>query len=226
MCIIKMKSVKTDTHEHLEANMNQIITIGREFGSGGRELGKRLSELLGYAYYDKEIIEEIAKRTQLAESYVHQIVEQQTGVFFPITIGRTLHHVHPVGSDYMLRQYTAVYTEQANVLREMAEKSNCIIVGRCADYILKEQKPFRLFVYADMDSKVERCKKKAEDSEGLSDNDLRRKIRRVDKSRAKYYQYYTGHTWGSRANYDLCVNTSTISVKECAEALANMLTQR
>ncbi|MBQ8310910.1 MAG: cytidylate kinase-like family protein, partial [Clostridia bacterium] len=107
--------------------MNQIITIGREFGSGGRELGKRLSELLGYAYYDKEIIEEIAKRTQLAESYVHQIVEQRAGVFFPITIGRTLQHVHhTAGSDFMLKQYTAVYTEQANVLREMAEKSDCI----------------------------------------------------------------------------------------------------
>ncbi|MBQ9785292.1 MAG: cytidylate kinase-like family protein [Clostridia bacterium] len=206
--------------------MNQIITIGREFGSGGRELGKRLAEMLGYAYYDKEIIEEIAKRTQLAESYVHQIVEQQSGVFFPITIGRTLHHVQPVGSDYMLRQYTAVYSEQANVLREMAEKSNCIIVGRCADYILKDHKPLRLFVYADMDSKIERCRKKAEDHEGLSDRDLRRKIRRVDKSRAKYYQYYTGHTWGSRANYDLCVNTSAVSVKEVAEALSNMLKQR
>ncbi len=206
--------------------MNKIITIGREFGSGGRELGKRLSELLGYAYYDKEIIEEIAKRTQLAESYVHQIVEQRNGVFFPITVGRTLHHVQPVGSDYMLRQYTAVYTEQANVLREMADKSDCIIVGRCADYILKEQEPFRIFVYADMNSKIERCKKKAEENEGLSDKELRKKIRRVDKSRAKYYRYYTGREWGARSGYDLCVNTSSISVKELAETLARMLRER
>ncbi len=206
--------------------MNQIITIGREFGSGGRELGKRLAELLGYAYYDKEIIEEIAKRTQLAESYVHQIVEQKTGVFFPITVGRTLHHVQPVGSDYMLKQYTSVYAEQANVLREMAEKSNCIIVGRCADYILKAHDPLRLFVYADMDSKLERCRRKAEENEGLSDKELRKKIYRVDQNRARYYRYYTGHEWGERANYDLCVNTSSISVKECAEALAQMLKQR
>ena len=99
--------------------MNKIITIGRDFGSGGRELGKRLAENLGIAYYDKEIIEEISKRTQLAESYVQQIVEQKTGVFFPITIGRTL---HAGTNDYIMRQYTAVYAEQANVLREMAEK--------------------------------------------------------------------------------------------------------
>lgn len=207
--------------------MNQIITIGREFGSGGRELGKRLAELMGYAYYDKEIIEEIAKRTKLAESYVNQIVEQRTGVFFPITIGRTLHHVHhTAGSDYMLKQYTAVYTEQANVLREMAEKSNCIIVGRCADYILKEHNPLRLFVYADLKSKVERCKLKADEHEGMTDKALAKMIKRVDKNRAKYYQYYTGHTWGNRSNYDLCVNTSAISVKECAEILAHMLDKR
>lgn len=207
--------------------MNRIITIGREFGSGGRELGKRLSDFLGYAYYDKEIIEEIAKRTQLAESYVQQIVEQKAGVFFPITIGRTFQHVHhTVGSDFMLKQYTAVYTEQANVLREMANKSDCIIVGRCADYILKEHAPLRLFVYANMDSKVERCKKKALEQEDLSDKALRKKIKQVDKSRAQYYQYYTGQRWGDRTNYDLCVNTSSISVKECAEMLAQMLEKR
>ena len=103
--------------------MNRVITIGREFGSGGRELGKRLAELLDCAYYDKEIVEEIAKRTQLAEGYVQQIVEHRSGIFFPITVGRTLHHVHPAGTDYMLKQYTSVYAEQANVLREMAEKS-------------------------------------------------------------------------------------------------------
>jgi cytidylate kinase len=207
--------------------MNRIITIGREFGSGGRELGKRLSDLLGCAYYDKEIIEEIAKRTQLAESYVQQIVEQRTGVFFPITIGRTLHHVpHTVGTDYMLKQYTSVYTEQANVLREMAEKSDCIIVGRCADYILKKHDPLRIFVYADMDSKIERCKLKAEKDENLTDTQLRKKILKINKNRAKYYEYYTGKKWGDRSNYDLCVNTSAVSVKECAEALAHMLEQR
>ncbi len=204
--------------------MNQIITIGREFGSGGRELGKRLSDLLGVAYYDKEIIEEIAKRTSLAEGYVRQIVEQKSGVYFPITVGRTL---HAVGNDYMLKQYTAVYAEQANVLREMAEASDCIIVGRCADYILREHKPLRIFVYADMESKMSRCRIKGEtlDSE-LSDKQLARRIKQIDRERSKYYRYYTGQNWGDRANYDICINTASISVKESAEALANMLKAR
>ena len=199
--------------------MNKIITIGREFGSGGRELGKRLSDHLGIAYYDKEIIEEIAKRTQLAEGYVRGIVEQQSGVFFPITVGRTF---HSTGSDYILKQYTSVYAEQANVLREMAEKSDCIIVGRCGDYILKDHNPIRLFVYAEMDAKFKRCREKADEHENLSDAELIKKIRRVDRDRAKYYRYYTGQEWGNRANYDMCINTSSVPVKELAEALAHL----
>lgn len=199
--------------------MGKIITIGREFGSGGRELGKRLSDHLGLAYYDKEIVEEIAKRTSLAEDYVHGILEHHAGVFFPITVGRSF---HSTGSDYLLRQYTAVYAEQANVLRDMAEKSNCVIVGRCADYILKEHSPIRLFVYADMEAKIRRCREKADEHEDLSDKELIKKIRSIDKSRAKYYRYYTGQAWGNRENYDMCINTTSVSIKELAEVLAHL----
>lgn len=203
--------------------MNQIITIGREFGSGGRELAKRLSDLLGYAYYDKEIINEIAKRTQLAESYVQHIVENRSGMFFPITVGRTF---YPAPGTAVNDLATTVYTEQANVLREMAEKSDCIIVGRCADYILRELHPLRLFVYADMESKVERCRQKAEESESLTDKQMQKKIRSIDKNRARYYHYYTGQTWGNHENYDICINTSAVNIKECAEMLASMLKNR
>lgn len=204
--------------------MNNIITIGRQFGSGGRELGKRLAELLGYAYYDKEIVTEIAKRTQLAESYVRQIVERKPKTVYPITIG---HSFQNEGSDYMLRQYAQVYAEQTNVLREMAEKSDCVIVGRCADYILKDHKPFRIFVYASEDYRFERCKERGEaEHEGLTDRQLRKKIRRVDKERAKYYRYYTGQKWGQITNYDLCINLTDITAKESARALAHMLGDR
>lgn len=200
--------------------MNRVITIGREFGSGGRELGKRLSELLGFAYYDKEIIEEISKRTQLAEGYVKQIVEQKPGVFFPITVGHTL---HTGGADYMVKQYSAIYAEQTNVLHEMAQKSDCIIVGRCGDFILQDLKPLRIFVYADMESRLARCREKATEEEPLNDRSLHRRILEIDKNRAKYYRYYTGQKWGDRANYDICVNTTGISVKKLAEALAGLI---
>ena len=114
--------------------MNRIITIGREFGSGGREFGRRLAEALGFAYYDQEIISEIAKRTSLSEQYVEAIVEHQPSFSFPIHIGRSFYPaVNPA-----FEQTMAVYQEQARINTQMAAKSNCVIVGRCADYILKE----------------------------------------------------------------------------------------
>ncbi len=200
--------------------MNQIITIGREFGSGGREFGKRLAEELGYAYYDREIMEEISKRTQLAESYIQHIVEGTPGLYYPITIGKTLHAAEP---DYLLRQYTSVYAEQANTIRDMAEKSDCVIVGRCADYILREQHPLRIFVYADMASKLARCREKSHEDDALTDKQLARKIRKVDRNRSRYYTYYTGHKWGDRTNYDLMINTSSLSVKGAVHSLAELL---
>lgn len=201
--------------------MNTVITIGREFGSGGREIGKRLSELLGIAYYDKEIVTEIANRTSMAEEYVHQIIEQNPKMLFPITTARTLHH--NVSNDYLFRQYNNLYAEQSNVLHEMAEKSSCVIVGRCADYILRDLNPLRVFVYADMTSKIARCRQKSEVDENLTDKQLAKMIRRIDKSRAKYYQYYTGNTWGRRRNYDLLINTTSLNVVHVAELLAGLI---
>lgn len=203
--------------------MNQIITLGREFGSGGREVGKRLAELLGYAYYDKEIVAEISKRTQLAESYVRQIVEKKPHIFYPITTGHSMHDESP---DYLLRQYNTIYAEQAKVITEMAEKSPCVIVGRCADYILKDMKPLRLFIYADDDTKLVRCRNTADLNENIPDNKMRRKIKKINKNRARYYNYYTGRNWGDRTNYDICVNTSLITPKEAAELLAGLIKGR
>lgn len=200
--------------------MNQIITIGREFGSGGREFGKRLAEELGIAYYDREIMEEISKRTQLAESYIHHIVEGAPGIYYPITVGKTLHGAEP---DYLLRQYASVYAEQANTIRDMAERSDCVIVGRCADYILRDRDPLRIFIYADMESKLRRCREKSHEDDALTDKQLARKIRHVDRNRARYYEYYTGRKWGDRVNYDLMVNTSAMSVKAAVHSLAELL---
>lgn len=200
--------------------MKRIITIGREFGSGGREFGKRLADELGIAYYDREIMEEIAKRTQLAESYIQHIVEGAPGIWTPITVGKTLHGAEP---DYLLRQYASVYSEQANAIRDLAERSDCVIVGRCADYILRDRDPLRLFIYADMPSKLARCREKSHEDDGLNDRKLARKIRHVDRNRARYYSYYTGRRWGDRNNYDLMINTSTMPIKAAVHSLAELL---
>lgn len=156
--------------------MNKIITISREFGSGGRELGRRLSEQLNIAYYDQEIISEISKRTELAEWYVEQIIEQKQAVTFPIHIGRSF---HPLRNPVFDLQQT-VFLEQHRIIKELAEKSECVIVGRCADYILKDYQPFRIFVYADMESKIIRCRQKTPSDEHLTDKELKRQIVFID----------------------------------------------
>ena len=198
--------------------MNKIITIGREFGSGGRELGRRLSEALGFAYYDQEIVSEIAKRTSLSEQYIEAIAERHPLFSFPIHIGRSFY----LSANPVLEQTMKVYQEQARIITEMAEKSDCVIVGRCADYILKELKPFRIFVYADMESKIKRCREKAPADEQLTDRELRQQISGIDKKRAKYYEFYTGHSWGDKLNFDLCINTTQTVIKEIIPAIAKL----
>ena len=198
--------------------MNKIITIGREFGSGGREFGRRLSEEIGFAYYDQEIISEISKRTSLSEQYVHAIVEHQPSFSFPIHIGRSFYpEVNPAFDQTM-----TIYQEQAHIISEMADKSDCVIVGRCADYILKEYNPFRIFVYADVESKIKRCREKASEDEKLTDKELKQKITKVDKKRAKYYEFYTGHSWGNKLNFDICINTTQTVIKEIVPVIAKL----
>ena len=196
---------------------NKIITIGREFGSGGRELGRRLADHLQIAYYDKEILTEISKRTQLTEEYVHNVVEHHPYPLLPITIG---HSLYP---DMAFQLQQSVYTEQSNIIKEMAAASDCVIVGRCADYILHDIMPFRIFVYADMEARIARCHARAPEGEHLSDKELKQMIQKVDKGRAKYYEFYTGEKWGDKSSYDLCINTSNVVIKELVPHLAAFL---
>ncbi|MBR6901228.1 MAG: cytidylate kinase-like family protein [Synergistaceae bacterium] len=197
--------------------MNKIITIGREFGSGGREFGRKLAELLQFPYYDREIISEIAKRTSLSEKYIQNIAEHKPVIPFPIHTGRTFWAVVP---DYG----QSVQSEQHNIIREAASKSDCVIVGRGADYILRELNPFRIFVYSSIESKMKRCRENQSNdyeqgSGTMNDKELARKIEQINKSRADYYEFYTGQKWGDKTNYDLCINTSFIEPEKIAEAV-------
>lgn len=195
-----------------------VITIGREFGSGGRELGRRLADYLQIAYYDKEIISEIAKRTALSEEYVHNVVENHPYPLFPITIGRSF---NPIGNP-MFQITQSVYAEQTQIIKEMAAKSDCVIVGRCADYILREQKPWRIFVFADIDARIERCHRRAPQGEVLTDKEMKQKINSIDKGRAKYYEFFTGSKWGDRKNYDYLINTTNIRIRDFVPHFAHL----
>ena len=199
--------------------MSRIITIGREFGSGGRELGRRLAEELGIQYYDKEILTEIAKNTSLSESYIQTVVEGKPHKLFPITIGQSFAY----SSDYHVRQMQEIFHAQTEIIRSLADKGDCVIIGRCADYILREQKPVRIFVYADIDSRVQRCmSRRTDDETEMSEQEMKKKILAIDKDRARYYSDFTGQKWGDKAFYDLCINTTAVEIKKAVPYIAKL----
>lgn len=200
--------------------MGKVITIARQFGSGGRELGRRLAQELGIEYYDREILAAIAEHTSLAEQYVRNVVEQKPHSLMPITVGTSFDFVN----DYAMRQIQSIYQAQSDIIRDMAAKSDCVIIGRCADYILRDQHPLRLFVYADLESRIERCiHRRQPGEEKLTEKEMRRKILAMDKNRAGYYEFYTGRKWGDPLNYDLCVNTTGKEIKPLVPAIARLV---
>ena len=195
--------------------MSNIITISREFGSGGRELGKRLAEKLHIAYYDKEIIKAISERSGLAEEYVDSVMENDIKVYYPITFGRSFSYK----SGFENRNKIVV--AEQDIIKELGEKSDCVIVGRCADYILKEYTPLNLFVHANLESKIKRCRTRVLDSENISDKEIIKQIKKIDKSRAEYNEIFKGKKWGQKEDYHLCINTSNIEIKEIIPAISS-----
>ena len=198
--------------------MNKIITVGREFGSGGRELARRLAQELNFDYYDKEIITEISKHTSLSEEYVKQVVEHRPHYLYPITTGQSISYV----GEYAFQQVQTIYGAQSEIIKSMAEKSDCVIVGRCADYILRDYKPCRIFVYANIESRVKRCMERSGEDEKLTEKEMKRHILALDKERAKYYEFYTDQRWGDKLNYDLCINTSFLEIKKLVPEVAKL----
>lgn len=200
--------------------MNKVITIGREFGSGGRELGRRLAEELGFDYYDKEVITEIVNHTALSETYINEVIEKRPHRLYPIKIGATI----SIDNDYAIKQMQNIYSAQTEVIKNMADKSDCIIVGRCADYILYDYNVdlFRIFVYADMESRIKRCIERAPEGEDIPEKEMKKQILKIDRARASYYSNYTLQRWSAKENYDLCINTTNIKIKEFVPHLANM----
>lgn len=193
-----------------------IITISREFGSGGREMGRRLAAVLGWEYYDKEILREVARRSGLYDGYVESMLEGRFSQY-PLTLGRSFSLYPAIRSHW---SKTELILKQNSVMQELAGRGSCVIVGRGADMVLRDENPFRIFVYADMQTKIERCRKCGGEGEGLSLRALETKIREIDKARAEYYKFLTGEKWGNKEHYDLCINTTELAVSGIAEAAA------
>ena len=175
-----------------------VIAISREYGSGGREIGERLAEELGIAYYDKLLLKRIAEESGLDGDVVADFDEKplrplllNPNAFFCATDLE-----HPVAS--------RIYRTEVDILRSIADESSCVIVGRCADYVLAGHPDLvSLFVSAPMEARVARVMRR----NTLSESEARSRIARVDKNRASYYRYFTDENWGMSRNYDLCINS-------------------
>jgi len=158
----------------------KIITISREFGSGGRELGKRLADITGFDYYDSEIISAVAQKSGLDKNYVENTLNNHGWQNYPITYRSTLG-----SAGYMQSSKVHLLLEQKKVIEEIAALGkDCIIVGRNADIILQEYRPFNIFVCAQKEAKVKRCIERAPDGENLTEKELVRKMKQIDKVRS------------------------------------------
>lgn len=193
----------------------KIITISREFGSGGRELGKRLADTLGVPCYDHEIIEMVAERYGFDKNHVAHVSEKDIRVFYHSTIAHRLVTPHPVA-----QQPISITVAEHTLIKELAQQGDCVIVGRCADVICREMHPFNIFVYADKLSKLARCEERADKNEHLSEKNLFRKMKQIDKERAAYRALFTEEDWGRKESYHLCVNTSGKEIKTLVPAIA------
>ena len=196
----------------------RIITISREFGSGGREVGKRLADALGFAYYDREIVSSIAEKCDLDEGYVENVLRKGLTVNVPLTFGHSFYFYSDPTSENELK----VLNTQQQIIRELAGQGDCVMVGRCSGIIQESYAPLRLLVYADMDWTVGRCRERASDSEQLTDRDLEKKIRQIDAGRARHQRLLTDRKWGDREGYDLCINTTNVEIRKIIPGLKEL----
>lgn len=195
----------------------RIITISREFGSGGRELGKRLADTLNFDYYDKEILAAIAQGQGMDENYVEKALEQHVWQTVPLTFRRSF-TCTAVGQSTQIN----LLLEQKRVIERIAHTGkDCVIVGRNADVILQKEHPFNIFVCAGMERKVRRCMERAAKEENLSRKEIVQNIRRIDKNRAKTREILSGSKWGECGTYHLTVNTTDWTIKELTPAVAD-----
>lgn len=194
----------------------RIITISREFGSGGRELGKRMAQLMDFEYYDREIIAYIAGKKGLDEDYVERTLDGPAWQHVPLTFRRTFFTAAAVQTPQ-----PGLLLEQKRVIEGIAKQGkDCVIVGRNADVLLSAYQPFNIFVCAEMGAKIRRCMERAEAEERLSPRQIEQNIRRIDKNRRNTRTLLAQGEWGQRDAYQLIVNTTGWEIKELTPAVA------
>ena len=192
-----------------------IISIGRQHGSGGREIARLLAQELGIKCYDKEIVDEAAKHSDFSRDLINAYDEKRMSAF--------MLHAGGYGLNENFRLNMQVVSAQFDAIREIASKGDCIFVGRCADYILRDRRDLvSVFILGDMDERL-KC---LERRQGLDEAAARKKIKEVDKDRSSFYKYYSDQVWGDAQNYDLCINSSRLGVEGTVKVIMDYIKAR
>lgn len=198
----------------------KIVTISRQYGSGGRYIGENLAKAMGVPCYDEKLIDMVAKESGFAQSFVAEKGERMTGsLLFNIASSLSFaNNVFSTNNGVTLQD--EIYFTQNRIIKELADKGPCVIVGRCADYILREREDcLNVFIYADEESKIERAEKYF----NITREEAPAVLKKKDKARANHYKYYTDQEWGMASNYDLCLNSGLIGIEGCVKAIQQVL---
>ncbi|MDD7535312.1 MAG: cytidylate kinase-like family protein [Spirochaetales bacterium] len=190
--------------------MNRVITISREFGSGGRTIGRKVAEKLGIPCYDAEIIEKIAEESGYSGDYIRKEGEGASDRWLSNLFSNRA--MGPTNQD-------TIWVIQSRIIRELAEKGPCVIVGRCADYVLRGQADLlNVFIHADPQKRAERIVREY----GERDAFPLERIREKDRRRAAYHRFYTDLKWGHAQNYHLCLDSGVLGIDKCADLIASL----
>ncbi len=198
----------------------KIVTISRQYGSGGRYIGENLAKAMGVPCYDEKLIDMVAKESGFAQSFVAEKGERMTGsLLFNIASSLSFaNNVFSTNNGVTLQD--EIYFTQNRIIKELADKGPCVIVGRCADYILREREDcLNVFIVADNESKIERAEKYF----NITREEAPAVLKKKDKARANHYKYYTDQEWGMASNYDLCLNSGLIGIEGCVKAIQQVL---
>lgn len=192
-----------------------VITIARGFGSGGRTIGRMLAQKLDIDYYDSELIRLASEESGINIELFGKADERvKTNLFKRYNRSYGYRLIPPDSSEFVSNDN--LFNYQAKIIRDLAKNKNCVIIGRCADYLLKDDSTaIRLFIYADRDT----CIKNVTELYGIRPNEADSRIEELDRARAAYYRYYTGKEWDDARNYDLCINTTKLSFEQTVDAI-------
>lgn len=196
-----------------------VINIGREYGSGGLKIAQMLSKKLGINYYDKSLIEIAAKKSGISKEVFEQTDEKSIfSLFADVSAG--VANIFGAGyyNDSCLLN-DSLFKIQSDIIKQLARKESCIFVGRCADYVLRDNpRSVNVFVCGNIDDRIERILKDSKDKEKTKEK-VQKEIEHTDKQREKYYEFYTSKQWGAAATYQMCINSSVMGLEKTAEII-------